>query len=59
MAVLEAAERTGSLDAGGRLPTPLTAILNGAANVVRWRELPDKYSYYGSRGIILSTCFHL
>ncbi|WIB72606.1 type IV secretory system conjugative DNA transfer family protein [Curtobacterium sp. MCBD17_026] len=57
MAVLEAAERTGSLNAGGRLPTPLTAVLDEAANVVRWRELPDKYSHYGSRGIILSTFF--
>ncbi|PPF91324.1 conjugal transfer protein TraG [Clavibacter michiganensis] len=57
MAVLEAAERTGSLNAGGRLPTPLMAVLDEAANVVRWRELPDKYSHYGSRGIILSTFF--
>lgn len=57
MAVLEAAERTGSLHPGGRLPTPLTAVLDEAANVVRWRELPDKYSHYGSRGIILSTFF--
>lgn len=33
------------------------AVLDEAANVVRWRELPDVYSNYGSRGIIVSTYF--
>ncbi|MBA4104099.1 MAG: hypothetical protein C0488_18010, partial [Arthrobacter sp.] len=27
----------------------------GAANVCRWKALPDQYSHYGSRGIILMT----
>ncbi|MCT1431611.1 TraG/TraD/VirD4 family protein, partial [Brachybacterium muris] len=31
------------------------ATLDEAANVVRWPELPDLYSHYGSRGIILSV----
>lgn len=57
MAVLEAAERVGSLQPGGRLQTPLLGVLDEAANVCRWRELPDKYSHYGSRGIVLSTFF--
>lgn len=57
MAILEAAERIGSTSLGGRLPTPLVAVLDEAANVCRWRELPDKYSHYGSRGIILATYF--
>lgn len=57
MAILEAAERIGSSQRGGRLATPLVAVLDEAANVCRWRELPDKYSHYGSRGIILCTYF--
>ncbi|MDZ8276523.1 TraM recognition domain-containing protein [Microbacterium aquimaris] len=57
MAVLEAAERVGAGQPGGRLQTPLLGVLDEAANVCRWRELPDKYSHYGSRGIILSTFF--
>lgn len=40
---------------GGRLPVPLVAALDEAANVVRWPELPALYSHYGSRGIILMT----
>ena len=57
MAILMAAERYGSTQAGGRLPTPLMAVLDEAANVCRWRELPDVYSHYGSRGIIMSAFF--
>ena len=41
----------------GRLSTPLMAVLDEAANVVRWSELPDVYSHYGSRGIVVSTFF--
>lgn len=55
MATLKAAERVASRQAGGRLATPLIAVLDEAANVCRWRDLPDLYSHYGSRGIILST----
>lgn len=57
MAILTAAERLASRQAGGRLSTPLMGVLDEAANVCRWRELPDVYSHYGSRGIILSTYF--
>jgi type IV secretory pathway TraG/TraD family ATPase VirD4 len=57
MAVLTAAERVGSRQRGGRLTTPLMAVLDEAANVCRWRALPDVYSHYGSRGIIISSFF--
>ncbi|MGP4992026.1 type IV secretory system conjugative DNA transfer family protein [Glutamicibacter ardleyensis] len=57
MAVMTEAEKTAALQPGGRLKTPLTAVLDEAANVVRWRELPDVYSHYGSRGIVVSTFF--
>lgn len=53
-AVMEAAERYGE-ECGGRLPVPLVAPLDEAANVVKWPELPRLYSHYGSRSIILMT----
>lgn len=55
MATLKAAEHVASRQPGGRLATPMVAVLDEAANVCRWRDLPDLYSHYGSRGIILST----
>jgi type IV secretory pathway TraG/TraD family ATPase VirD4 len=57
MAILMAAEAVGARQPGGRLRTPLMAVLDEAANVCRWRELPDVYSHYGSRGIIMSAFF--
>ena len=57
MAVMTEAERTAATQPGGRLKTPMMAVLDEAANVVRWRELPDVYSHYGSRGIVVSTFF--
>lgn len=56
-AVMDAAERYASSQPGGRLSTPLVAVLDEAANVCRWRELPDLYSHYGSRGIVVRTIF--
>lgn len=53
-AIMTAAESYGE-KSGGRLPVPLVAALDEAANVVRWPELPALYSHYGSRGIILMT----
>lgn len=55
VAVVEAAEELAASSAGGRLPTPLLGVLDEAANVCRWRELPNLYSHYGSRGIVLMT----
>lgn len=53
-AVMKAAERYGE-ENGGRLPVPLVAALDEAANVVKWPQLPQLYSHYGSRSIILMT----
>ena len=53
--VAEAAEHHAATNPGGRLPTPLLAVLDEAANVCRWRAQPHLYSHYGSRGIILMT----
>ncbi|MEE1652163.1 TraM recognition domain-containing protein [Brachybacterium sp. J144] len=55
MAVLDAADKHGAASPGMRLPRPLMASLDEAANVVRIPELPDLYSHYGSRGVILSV----
>lgn len=55
VAVVEAAEELAARSADGRLSTPLVGVLDEAANVCRWRELPNLYSHYGSRGIVLMT----
>lgn len=55
VAVVDAAEELAARSAGGRLATPLLGVLDEAANVCRWRELPNLYSHYGSRGIVLMT----
>ncbi|AYF75298.1 conjugal transfer protein [Nocardia yunnanensis] len=53
--VLEAATHIGSKQPMGRLSTPLVCVLDEAANVVRWRDLPKRYSHFGSRGILVLT----
>ncbi|MFY7065498.1 type IV secretory system conjugative DNA transfer family protein [Nocardiopsis changdeensis] len=55
VAVVEAAEELATTQRGGRLSTPLLGVLDEAANVCRWNDLPSLYSHYGSRGIILMT----
>ncbi|WP_299039831.1 type IV secretory system conjugative DNA transfer family protein [uncultured Pseudokineococcus sp.] len=55
VAVTEAAEDLAKTLPGGRLATPMVAVLDEAANVCRWRELPNLYSHYGSRGIVIMT----
>lgn len=52
---VEVAEELATTQPGGRLAVPLLAVLDEAANVCRWRNLPDLYSHYGSRGIVLMT----
>ena len=42
-------------DHGGRLPIPLLACLDEAANICKLGELPKQYSHFGSRGIIPIT----
>jgi hypothetical protein len=55
MALCDAAEQLAKRSAGGRLAVPLVGVLDEAANICRWRALPDLYSHYGSRGIALVT----
>lgn len=55
VAICEAAEEHAKHSPGGRLPVPMVAVLDEAANVCRWRELPNLQSHYGSRGICLMT----
>lgn len=55
VAVTEAAEEHAKRCPQGRLPVPMVAVLDEAANVCRWRELPNLYSHYGSRGICVMT----
>ncbi|WP_245008140.1 type IV secretory system conjugative DNA transfer family protein [Nocardia nova] len=54
-AVTDAGDREGTLHPGGRLPVPMLIVLDEAANIVRWRELPKLYSHFGSRGLIVMT----
>lgn len=54
VAVTRAAEEF-AVDQGGRLREPLLLVLDEAANVCRWPALPDLYSHYGSRGIVINT----
>ncbi|WP_104176934.1 type IV secretory system conjugative DNA transfer family protein [Cryobacterium sp. Y50] len=54
-ATVEAAEELATTQPGGRLAVPLLGVLDEAANVCRWHGLPDLYSHYGSRGIVLMT----
>jgi len=41
VAICEAAEERAKVSPGGRLPIPLVVVLDEAANVCRWRELPN------------------
>src|SRR5664280_978463 len=54
-AVVLSAERKAAGAVGGRLEAPMVCPLDEVANVCRWRDLPDLYSRYGSRGIILMS----
>lgn len=40
---------------GGRLPVPMLVVLDEAANIVKWADLPKQYSHFGSRGIVVMT----
>lgn len=54
-AVIEAAVEYATAQPGGRLAAPMVGVLDEAANVCRWAELPSLYSHFGSRGIVLRT----
>lgn len=51
IAVLDAAEEYANSCPGGRLPVAAVVLLDEAANAVRDKALPERYSHYGSRGI--------
>lgn len=53
--LMDAAEEYGERCDGGRLAVPLIVPLDEAANCVRWGQLANKYSHYGSRSIIITT----
>jgi type IV secretory pathway TraG/TraD family ATPase VirD4 len=53
-AVADAGEREGTRH-GGRMPVPMLIVLDEAANIVRWADLPKQYSHFGSRGIVVMT----
>lgn len=55
VAVIDAAEELAATSPGGRLPVPMVAILDEAANICRFRNLDSYYSHFGSRGIIIET----
>ena len=55
MALCDAAETYARSCPGGRLPVPLVGVLDEAANICRWAQLPSLYTHYGSRGIPLLT----
>ncbi|UGQ09022.1 TraM recognition domain-containing protein [Yinghuangia sp. ASG 101] len=49
----EEAENIARDSPGGRLPVPALFVLDEAANVCPWKALPDKYTHFGSRGVIV------
>ncbi|ONI65422.1 hypothetical protein ALI44B_00240 [Leifsonia sp. ALI-44-B] len=54
-AVLTAAENAAKQEPSGRLKRPLMAVLDEAGNICRIPDLPEKYTHYGSRGIVPVT----
>lgn len=54
-AVTEAAEEYAEECDGGYLPRAMKVLLDEAANVCRWEQLPNQYSHYPGRGIFLFT----
>lgn len=55
--VTEVAEDAGRRNGTGRLRVPLMMPLDEVANTVRWHALPDVYSHFGSKGIVISSVF--
>ncbi|KQQ18757.1 hypothetical protein ASF48_17725 [Rathayibacter sp. Leaf299] len=55
--VCRAAEKAAYATTRRRLPAPMVVELDECANVVKWNELPELFSYYGSLGIVVSAYF--
>ncbi|MBJ8342895.1 TraM recognition domain-containing protein [Antrihabitans sp. YC3-6] len=53
--LLDAAFVVARRSPGGRLPTPIVAVLDEAANVCKLSDLPKQYSHAGSQGVVLLT----
>ena len=54
-ATIKAAETYANAQPNGRLPVPLTLLLDEVANVCRIKDLPDLASHAGGRGILLMS----
>lgn len=50
--MFNAAENIAAETGTGRLPVPLLTVLDEAANICRAKDLPEKHSHYGSKGIL-------
>ncbi|OLL16038.1 MULTISPECIES: type IV secretory system conjugative DNA transfer family protein [unclassified Rhodococcus (in: high G+C Gram-positive bacteria)] len=55
--ILTGAEEYSEQQESERMPIPLTAVLDEAANICKLEDLPRWYSHFGGRGIILITFF--
>ncbi|WP_255326765.1 type IV secretory system conjugative DNA transfer family protein, partial [Rhodococcus aetherivorans] len=55
--ILTCAEEYSEQQESERMPLPLTAVLDEAANICKLEDLPRWYSHFGGRGIILITFF--
>ncbi|WP_301850184.1 type IV secretory system conjugative DNA transfer family protein [Rhodococcus pyridinivorans] len=55
--ILTCAEEFSEQQESERMPIPLTAVLDEAANICKIEDLPRWYSHFGGRGIILITFF--
>ncbi len=53
--ILNCAEEYSEQQESERMPIPLTAVLDEAANICKLEDLPRWYSHFGGRGIILIT----
>jgi type IV secretory pathway TraG/TraD family ATPase VirD4 len=53
--LLDTAERVSEKSPGARLPMPLLVPIDEAGNICRIPDLPDRYSHYRDRGIVVIT----
>lgn len=53
--ILNSAEEYSEQQESERMPIPMTAVLDEAANICKLEDLPRWYSHFGGRGIILIT----
>lgn len=53
--LLDTAERLSEASPSARLPMPLLVLLDEAGNICRIPDLPERYSHYRDRGIVVVT----